>query len=278
MSLSSNIAFTAREFKMALSVWSSMRKKTIVALSKKKEELIKLGRNIRISKIAGATASIAGGATTVVGLALTPVTLGGSLLLAGVGAGVAAVGGATAVGATIADVAITKRTLKEASEILNVDNQLCQAVHALYTQLKEQAEAISKNNSDISPEDIIVAFLRGGESLLRMGTVAVAGGVAAAEIIGVGGVGALEGGILAARIGGAALTGVAIFGGILALAVMPINIYDLATNAYRLSQKSPTKAVEAIEKQLEELEKQRRDIENALGSLTKPSSGADSQD
>ena len=107
---------------MALKVWSPIREETIDALSRKKEELIELGSNICISKIAGSSASIVGGVTTVVGLALAPFTLGMSLVVAGIGAGVATLGGVTTVSATIADAAITKRTLKEASEVLEVDD------------------------------------------------------------------------------------------------------------------------------------------------------------
>lgn len=246
---------------MALNVWSPMRKETINELAKKKDELVALGSDIRISKIAGSSASIVGGFTTVVGLALAPFTLGTSLIVAGVGAGVATLGGVTTVGATIADAAITKRKLKEAGEILEVDNQLCQIVDDLYSQLKELAGKISKA-SKISQEDVIVAALQGGENVLRLGVVVYT----SAEIISMGGVTAIEGGVLAARVGGAALSGAAVVGGVLAVAVMPINIYDLASNAYRLSHSSPTKAVENIEKRLKELEKQREKIEEMLES------------
>ena len=111
-----------------------------------------------------------------------------------------------------------------------------------------------------------MTVLRGGETILRLGVAVVTGGMAAAEVISAGGVSAIEGGILATRIGGAALSGVAVVGGVLTVAMMPISIYDLATNAYRLSHHSPTAAVENIEKQLKELERQRKEINEVFES------------
>ncbi|XP_075719723.1 uncharacterized protein LOC142760421 [Rhinoderma darwinii] len=75
-------------------------------------------RGATIASVAGSSFGIAGGIVTIVGLALAPVTLGASLIVSGVGIGVAVAGGITGAGASIADTVNIKKNSKLVQEMV----------------------------------------------------------------------------------------------------------------------------------------------------------------
>ncbi|XP_044146555.1 apolipoprotein L3-like [Bufo gargarizans] len=83
------------------------------------DELDKFHRGATIASVTGSSFGIAGGITTIVGLALAPFTLGASLIVSGVGIGVAVAGGVTGASASIADIINTKNKCNRVQEIVD---------------------------------------------------------------------------------------------------------------------------------------------------------------
>ncbi|XP_028649388.1 apolipoprotein L3-like [Erpetoichthys calabaricus] len=71
-----------------------------------------------IANITGGSVSAVGGIVTIVGLILTPFTLGASLVVTGVGLGVAAAGGVTSASATISDTVNNSLDRKKVEDII----------------------------------------------------------------------------------------------------------------------------------------------------------------
>ncbi|XP_069089048.1 apolipoprotein L3-like [Pleurodeles waltl] len=93
---------------------------TIKELRRIADGLDQFHHGATIASITGGAVSAAGGITTVVGLILAPFTFGASLIVTGVGLGVAAAGGVTSATATISD------TVKERVERGKVDTLIRQ--------------------------------------------------------------------------------------------------------------------------------------------------------
>jgi len=83
----------------AVANWQPIRTETITTLRNILEKLQQMNRDVRISRIAGASTSIIGGVVAVVGFGLIPVTFGASLALTIVGTAIGVAGGATSAGA-----------------------------------------------------------------------------------------------------------------------------------------------------------------------------------
>lgn len=249
MTCRESLQVTAKHLKMALDVWNPERRRLISELRARKEELIKLARDTRISKVAGSATAVVGGVITVVGFGLIPVTLGGSLIISGVGTVIGTAGAITSTGSMIADKMITSSKLKHINPLLDIDNQLTQAVSHLYQELEGVANRICEDGG-LTKEEIATGVLRGGEALLRVSAITIKGGLTGMEVAAAGGIGALEGGIFAARIGSAALNGIAIAGGVANLVLIPINIAELIYNSVNLHKNKTTSAIDKLDEQL----------------------------
>ncbi|KAM8953215.1 apolipoprotein L3-like [Pelodytes ibericus] len=106
---------------------------TQTSFLKRLEECIKEMRNIAddvdkfhraaiLTNIAGSSIGIAGGVATIAGLLLSPFTFGASLVVAGVGAGVAAAGGLTGAAASVADNINIKAKCSKVEELVKEVN------------------------------------------------------------------------------------------------------------------------------------------------------------
>ena len=251
------------ELIMALTLWLKMRKGTIEDLITKRDKIIQVCRDARRSRVAGAVTSLVGGGLTVVGLGLIPVTLGGSLALSVLGAGIGVAGGVTSVSATFANTIISKTNLKHTQAIIEVDQQLCQQINNLGMKLKDIAQTIHEENPLEKIEDIITSFLQGGK-VLNMSLAAAKGVVATSQFARIGGPIAIRAmTILAARVTGAAAK-VSVAGGVVSLLIVPLDIYEIASNVYKLYKKSKSSAIKWLDEQIEQLQCQMKDIEQEL--------------
>ncbi|KAM3930006.1 apolipoprotein L4-like [Leptodactylus fuscus] len=132
------------------------------------DELDNFHRGATIASVTGSSVGVAGGITTIVGLALAPFTLGASLIVSGVGLGVAIAGGVTGAGASIADTVNIKTKCNRIQEIVNEINEMM-------NRLKE----ISDN---INAEVTNLQHRWKGEELLNISRVFGKGAIAAVEL------------------------------------------------------------------------------------------------
>ncbi|XP_044146679.1 apolipoprotein L3-like [Bufo gargarizans] len=88
------------------------------------DELDKFHRGATIASVTGSSLGITGGIATIVGLALAPVTLGASLIVSGVGIGVAVAGGVTGASASIADTINMKKKSQRVQELIDQINEM----------------------------------------------------------------------------------------------------------------------------------------------------------
>ena len=247
-----------------------MRRDSIEALNEKKEKVIEVTRKSRISRIAGASAGIVGGVVSIVGFGLIPVTLGGSLVIAGVGGGIALLGGLTSLGATLADLIISNRELKNAQELLTIDKQLCQVINNLKIELANITHKLATQLPNQDKENITIALLSAGQSVTRVSTIFARIGVDAAQVAELGGIAAIDGGIMVLRIASAATKGIAIAGGIVTALVLPLDIYELVINAYRLRNNRDNNVSKWIQDQLDIMVDQQQSVQKLLARVNRP--------
>ncbi|XP_041379665.1 uncharacterized protein LOC121392580 [Gigantopelta aegis] len=173
---------------------------------------------------------------SVAGFALIPFTFGGSLLLTGIGAGIAVAGGVTAIGATIADLVINKKELREANDLLTLDRQLCQVMNSLRENIRNIAERIASEDPRVNVEQVIVGILRGGQNAVRVGMAGIKAGITVAQLAEMGGIAALEGSVFALRLTSVAARGIAVVGGLVSALIIPLDIYEIVSNSIKLSK------------------------------------------
>ncbi|XP_068136544.1 apolipoprotein L3-like [Hyperolius riggenbachi] len=104
------------------------------------DDIDKFHKGATITNVVGSSLGIAGGITTIVGLALAPVTLGASLIVSGVGIAVATAGGVTGASASIADVVNMKKKCKNASERIDVVNEMIETMKDLAQNISGRVE------------------------------------------------------------------------------------------------------------------------------------------
>ena len=219
------------ELQMALDVWLPMRRNVIEELEAKKEKIIDVCRNVRISRIAGGAAGVTGGIMTLAGFALIPFTFGSSLALTGIGTSIAVAGGVTTVGATIADLVISKKELREASDLLTLDRQLCQVMNSLRESMQKIAKKIAAKTSSVQLSEVK-------------------------------GLAAVEGSMVAVRLmTGIAVKGIATVG--LSAVIIPLDIYEIVSNYAKLNQNSPTAASEWLQEQIDFLKSQEEEMKKS---------------
>ncbi|ESO97262.1 hypothetical protein LOTGIDRAFT_159285 [Lottia gigantea] len=101
----------------------TIREETIRLLHDTADELDKLAKDVRISNIAGSAGGVVSAGLIVGGVIGSVFTMGASLVLTAVGAGLGVASAATSIGATIADSVISKKRQAQINEALVKDNQ-----------------------------------------------------------------------------------------------------------------------------------------------------------
>ncbi|XP_073481652.1 apolipoprotein L3-like [Aquarana catesbeiana] len=126
------------------------------------DDVDKFHKGATIASVVGSTAGIAGGILTIVGIALAPVTLGTSLIISGVGIGVATAGGVTGVSASIADTVNTKKKC-------NIVSEKIKKINIMIETLTELASNIQKLSTQIVDE-LKVPFMEEVSDFARLGS------------------------------------------------------------------------------------------------------------
>ncbi|KAK6183270.1 hypothetical protein SNE40_010781 [Patella caerulea] len=112
------------EYKAAYEKWKNKREEIVKCFSLWEFDQKNMVKRVRISKISGSVAGIVGTTMTIVGVVAAPLTLGTSLIVTAVGAGIGIAGGVTGGGATVADLVISKQRKKEMDALLQDDRKL----------------------------------------------------------------------------------------------------------------------------------------------------------
>ena len=229
-----------KRLRAAVAKWSPIRAETITTLRDILEKLQRMNRNVRISRIAGASTSIIGGVLAIVGFALLPVTFGVSLGLAIGGTVVGVAGGATSAGATIANMVKTKIFSKEVEKKIKADQD---RTAEILEEISTMIQRVQSKDSTLSSENILTLMFRGGQGVGYIGTLVAKFTIESLEIARVGMVEAL-------RLTGAGLRGAA---GVVSGLLIPIDIADIVYNATKLVKGSDSKATQLLSQHIKEL-------------------------
>lgn len=248
------------EIKLSLKVLSKLREASITELETKRDDILKLCRNARATRAAGAATSLVGGVMTIAGFALIPVTLGGSIALSVVGAGVGVTGGALSIASTVTDKVKSKGKLKNAQAILEIDRQLTEHVNELFTKLNKIIENEHRRHPNLSQDEAISIVLHGGHQLVRIGAVVSKTSASGLHIART----AIQGSVFALKVAGPAAKGVAVVGGVVTALTIPLDIYELVSNSVQLYRKSETDAIKWFNEQLGLLREEKEKMEKML--------------
>ncbi|XP_075056626.1 apolipoprotein L3-like [Mixophyes fleayi] len=117
------------------------------------DDIDKFHKGATIASVTGSSFGIAGGITTIVGLILAPFTLGASLIVSGVGIGVAVAGGVTGAAASIADTVNIKKKCNRVEELVKEMNgklteiqKISEIINCKYEALKYILDAEQMEN------------------------------------------------------------------------------------------------------------------------------------
>ncbi|XP_029917975.1 serine/threonine-protein kinase PLK4-like [Myripristis murdjan] len=132
-----------------------------------------------IGSLTGGVIGAAGGITSIVGLILTPFTLGASLVVTGVGIGVAAAGGLTAGVSNITNMVNQSSDRKTIRRIIQEFQEKIEAVVMWVQEISEGLELLRRNCDSADSEGSIVSQ----EMLARLGLRAGRGLAGVAELV-----------------------------------------------------------------------------------------------
>ncbi|KAJ1196337.1 hypothetical protein NDU88_000208 [Pleurodeles waltl] len=112
----------------------------------------KFHKGASIANLTGATASAAGGIISIVGLALIPVTLGASVILSAVGAGIAVAGGVTKITAGVAE---AKSNSTDRNYVERILRSCAEDLEAVCKEMDDYVQYILTHVDDESRERLL---------------------------------------------------------------------------------------------------------------------------
>ncbi|KAI4881532.1 hypothetical protein NFI96_029739 [Prochilodus magdalenae] len=142
-------------------------------------------RSTTIGSLSGGVIGAAGGITSIVGAILAPFTLGASLIVTGVGIGVAVAGGVTGAVSNITDMVRQKTSRQEIEEILNTFQKIISPIIKCLKDIEvllNEVQAMELNESSTQRIQAIFGITRGAGhavELIRLVNVVEMGKVAA---------------------------------------------------------------------------------------------------
>ncbi|XP_073530448.1 apolipoprotein L3-like [Phyllobates terribilis] len=212
------------------------------------DDLDEFHKGATIASVTGSSVGIAGGITTIVGLILAPFTAGASLIVSGIGAGVAAVGGITGASASIADSVNMKNKCSQVDEIVK-------AINAEMDDLEKASKELDSLVNEIMSTQKVGDI----PNSVRVGGRGVYAALEVVRLIQLGKVSAA-----AARGVQIAAQGVRVFkgiSGVLAGLFIFIDIFFVAKGAVDIHRGSKTEQAAQIRECAEEIKKLHQDLQ-----------------
>ncbi|KAF8767616.1 uncharacterized protein LOC129967122 isoform X2 [Argiope bruennichi] len=139
-------------------VWCGSRQEVLSTLNTVAEKIDKHHQNVNLATLAGISSSIAGGAAGIGGLILAPMSGGLSLALSAGGLVGTVAGSATTLGASIAEVYLTKDLTEKVQKVLETDAFYTKALSAAFKEIilheQEVISIISELKNEAMLEDL----------------------------------------------------------------------------------------------------------------------------
>ncbi|KAM4043185.1 uncharacterized protein ACNLHF_013558 isoform 2-T3 [Anomaloglossus baeobatrachus] len=149
------------------------------------DDLDDFHRAATIASVAGSSVGLAGGITTIAGLVLAPFTAGASLVVSGIGAGVAAIGGLTGASASIADTVNIRNKCSRVEEIVKTVNIDMNELEKTSKKLDLLVTDIMSKQKAVDGSDAARVGGRGVYAAIEVGRMIQLGKVSAAAAQGV---------------------------------------------------------------------------------------------
>ncbi|XP_075197666.1 uncharacterized protein LOC142297313 [Anomaloglossus baeobatrachus] len=149
------------------------------------DDLDEFHRAATIASVTGSSVGLAGGITTIVGLVLAPFTAGVSLIVSGIGAGVAAVGGLTGASASIADTVNMKKKCSRVEKIVKKVNINMNELEKISKKLDLLVTGIMSKQKAVDGSDAARVGGRGVYAAIEVGRMIQLGKVSAAAARGI---------------------------------------------------------------------------------------------
>ncbi|CAH2246467.1 apolipo L3-like [Pelobates cultripes] len=189
LKLEKKVRIYLKEYEDTQTCYLNLLEKCIKELRSIADDVDKFHRGAIITNIAGSSVGIAGGITTIVGLALAPFTFGASLIVAGVGIGVATAGGLTGAAASIADHVNIKNKCKKVEEIIEELKQgmdkmqeLVSEINTLIDNIRSKLGLINCNFARVGVRGVFAATeITRLAQLVKLSTTAARGAQLAAR-------------------------------------------------------------------------------------------------
>lgn len=236
-----------RKFTEAVQRWLPVRTITIQKIRDTVKKLEEHHRNVNISKITDSTASNAGSGMALLDLALAP-----DLSVAGTG--LAATGGATAAGASIADKFIEKSNLKGVQRQIDRDSKKVEEIQGIAEKMKRIIQDIRKKCPEIGDHTFFEVFT----AVFTQGV--FQGSTVGVKIIELLVAGSIEIGASAIELGDAAVKGIAGVALAFNIVLIPIDLNKIVRSDISLGEGSQTKAIKKLNALALDLEDQRESL------------------
>ncbi|XP_028649391.2 apolipoprotein L3-like [Erpetoichthys calabaricus] len=201
-----------------------------------------------IANITGGTVSAAGGIVTIAGLILAPFTLGASLMVSGVGLGVAVAGGVTSASATISDTVSNSLERQKVEEIIKSYQKDMKAFVECLETVNSCLKNVEELNESKLKESLANEALLKTSNKIQLGARAGKALTNAAEIARVATLAKASGGLTRAiRVAGVAT-------GVLSGLFLGLDVYFIAKDSIDLHNGAKTEFATKIREVADELQ------------------------